>query len=62
MTLGVIIIGALRFLPVPGLSLLIGILTAVIGLGAVLLATRRRSGQALPPTSPAYGGPGPGYY
>jgi len=41
MTIGVIIIAGLRLLPVPFLSLVIAILTAVIGLGAVVVGLRR---------------------
>ncbi len=62
MALGVVILGALRFLPVPGISFLVAALTAVIGLGAVLLAARRRTGMPLPPATTTYAGPGPGYY
>ena len=62
MAIGVVILGALRFLPLPGIGFLIAALTAVIGLGAVLLAVRRRTGMSLAPTATPYSGPGPGYY
>lgn len=41
MTLGVVFLGALRFIPVPFLGTAIGILTAIFGLGAVILGPRR---------------------
>lgn len=62
MALGVVILGALRFLPIPGISFLVAGLTAVIGLGAVLLTLRRRTGALLPTPGSVATGPGPGYY
>jgi cytoskeletal protein CcmA (bactofilin family) len=51
MALGVILLGALRLVPVPTVDFLIAAVTAMLGLGAVFIGMRRRPSPAIPPYS-----------
>lgn len=48
MALGVILLGALRLIPVPAVGFVIAALTALLGLGAVFIGLRRRPAPMLP--------------
>ncbi len=53
MAMGVLLLGALRFVPVPFFGTGVAVLTAVLGLGAVVVGSRRaRSVPATPPPAP----------
>jgi hypothetical protein len=48
MALGVILLGALRLIPVPAVGFIIAAITALLGLGAVFIGLRRRPTPVLP--------------
>lgn len=58
MALGVILLGAVRLIPIPAVDILIAAATAILGLGAVFVGLRRRPTPALP----VHGQQGPAYY
>ncbi|HEV2109054.1 MAG TPA: hypothetical protein VGR16_12390 [Thermomicrobiales bacterium] len=57
MALGVILLGALRLIPIPAVDILIAAATAILGLGAVFVGLRRPT-----PALPVHGQQGAAYY